>query len=79
MTELPEEVRRELEGLYGAQDVPPHAVTIQQLVDAQGYSESVWRRRMRDLVAEGKWQRGRQAGYQGYYYWPVMDEGLQNK
>ena len=75
MTELPEDVARELNDLFGVDDVPNNAVTMQQLSDMRGHTPSTWRKRIRQLVIEGKWKRGKRVGSQAYWYWPVKDEG----
>jgi len=62
MTELPEDVRRELEELYGGQAVPPDAVMVQQLSDELGGSTTMWNKRLRKLIEEGKWTRSRKVG-----------------
>ena len=74
MTELPEDVVRELEELFGAGIVPPNAVTMQMLADERGNTPSTWRKRIGDLIKEGKWERGRKLGSQAYWYWPIEDE-----
>ncbi len=71
MTELPDDVVRELEELYGALEVPDNAVTLQHLIEAQGGSATMWRKRMREQIAKGTWQRGKRTGDQSYWYWPV--------
>ena len=75
MTELPEEVARELERLYGGQAVPKDAVTVVQLCEEKGGSTAMWGRRLKNLVAGGTWMRSRKIGGQAYYYWQVEDEG----
>ncbi len=70
MTELSEEVRHELEKLY-EDSVPSNAATLLQMVESQGGTTTLWRSRMRKQVAEGKWKRGKRAGDQSYWYWPV--------
>ena len=74
MTDLPDDVARELEELYGGQDVPANAVTLLQLSDELGGSTTMWAKRLSKQIAEGRWARSRKVGGQGYYYWPVRDE-----
>ena len=74
MTELPEDVARELEELYGGQDVPTDAVTVKQLAEQLGGSTTMWAKRLDRLITEGKWMRSRKTGGQAYYYWSVEDE-----
>lgn len=72
--ELPEDVARELDELFGADDVPSDAVTVNQLSVERGGSTTVWAFRLRKLIAEGKWARGRRAGSQAYWYWKVRKD-----
>ena len=74
MTELPEEVRRELEELYLGQAVPANAVTVLQLSEQMGGSVAMWGRRLKGLVSEGTWMRSRRTGSQAYWYWKIEDE-----
>ena len=74
MPELPKDVARELEELYGGQAVPDNAVTVQQLSDELGGSTTMWNKRLKKLIADEKWTRSRKVGGQGYWYWPI-DEG----
>ena len=71
MTELPDDVARELEELYGAADVPDNAITLLQLVEAKGGSSTMWGSRLKKQIAKGTWQRGKRTGSQAYWYWPV--------
>ncbi len=74
MTELPEDVARELDELFGADRVPDHAVTVYMLMKARGFSDSTWRDRLMTLVEEGTWERGRRSGSQSYWYWKKDEE-----
>ena len=74
MTELPEDVARELEELYGGQEVPAEAVTVLELSEQLGGSTTMWGARLKKLTAEGKWMRSKKTGGQAYYYWAVKDE-----
>jgi len=75
MTELPEDVVRELEEIYGGHSVPDVAVTIVQLSEQIGGSVAMWGRRLKRLVKEGEWARARKIGGQAYWYWQVENEG----
>ena len=70
-TELPDDVARELEELYGAADVPGNAITLLQLIDAKGGSTTMWAKRLKRQIVEGRWARGKRTGDQSYWYWPV--------
>ena len=70
-TELPEDVARELEELYGAADVPDNAVSLLQLTEWKGGSTTMWAKRMKAQIALGTWARGKRTGDQAYWYWPV--------
>ena len=72
--ELPEEVARELDELFGANDVPDDAVTIDMLVRERGLTDSTWRDRMKFLIDKGLWARGRRANGVAYWYWKIKDE-----
>lgn len=72
--ELPEEVRRELEELYGSPEIPEYAVTLAMLSEVQGGSETMWAKRLKPMLESGKWLRGRKTGDQSYWYWPAQDE-----
>jgi len=74
MTELPEDVARELDELFGATEVPVDAVSLQQLVSTSETSLTVWDRRMKKLVEDGEWARGKRPGNQAYWYWKIKDE-----
>ena len=75
MTELPKDVARELEELYGGQVVPAEAVTVMQLSEQLGGSTTMWAARLKKLIAKGKWARSRKTGGQAFYYWATEDEG----
>ena len=75
MTELPEDVARELDELFGLNDVPKDAVTIDTLVRERGLTDSTWRGRMKLLIEEGTWARGKRASGTAYWYWKIKDEG----
>ena len=75
MTELPEDVARELEELFGGNAIPADASTLQQMANSDGYSLAVWGKRMKSLVADGTWRRGKKPGSQAFWYWKVKDEG----
>ena len=74
MTELPEDVARELDDLFGLDDVPRDAVTIDQMVRDKGFSDATWRQRMKQLIEEGTWARGKRPGAVAYWYWKIEDE-----
>ena len=74
MTELPEEVSRELDDLFGLNDVPDDAVTIDTLVRERGLTDSTWRGRMKILIEAGTWARGKRARGNSYWYWKIRDE-----
>ena len=74
MTELPEEVARELDELFGLSDVPSDAATIDQMVRDKGYSDATWRGRMKLLIDAGTWARGKKPAHQAYWYWKIKDE-----
>ena len=74
MTELPEEVSRELDELFGLNNVPDDAVTIEILVRERGLTDSTWRGRMKLLIEEGTWARGKRASGVAYWYWKIKDE-----
>ena len=74
MTELPEEVARELDELFGLSNVPDDAVTIEILVRERGLTDSTWRGRMKILVEAGTWARGKRARGTSYWYWKITDE-----
>jgi hypothetical protein len=73
MTELPEEVRRELEDIL-RDNIPSYAVTIKQLVtaDPQGRTHRQWARILEVKVENGEWAREKKGSQ--FYYWPVKDE-----
>ena len=72
MTELPEDVARELEELFGSDDdVPDNAITVRQLAEEKGGSTTQWSLRLKKLVREGTWQRARRVSHQAYWYWPI--------
>ena len=73
MTELPEEVRRELEDIL-RDEIPDYAVSIEQLVavDEVGRTDTWWRQFMKRERAAGRWARAKRG--RAYYYWPVRDE-----
>jgi len=74
MTELPEEIARELEDIL-RDNIPSHAVTLVQLEegDPKHRSYRVWAKIMKRKVRAGTWRREK-AG-QSFLYWPVTDEG----
>jgi len=74
MTELPDDVERELDELFGLNDVPDNAVTLEQISNAKGGSTNTWRKKLHQLVREGTWNRGRRAGSQKYWYWPIGEK-----
>ena len=74
MTELPEEVARELDELFGLNNVPDDAVTIEILVRERGLTDSTWRGRMKILIEAGTWARGKRASGVAYWYWKITDE-----
>ena len=73
MTELPEEVRRELEDLLH-DDMPPYAVSIREIVlaDSIKRTDTWWRHHLRDEIEAGRWRRAKRG--RAFYYWPVGDE-----
>jgi len=72
LTELPEDVARELEELFGsASDIPDNAITVRQLAEEKGGSTTQWSLRLKKLVRNGTWQRGRRVNHQAYWYWPI--------
>jgi hypothetical protein len=71
MTELPEEVRRELEDIL-KDNIPSYAVSIRQ-ADPQGRTHRQWARILEIRIENGTWTREKK-GIQ-FYYWPVKDEG----
>ena len=74
MPELPENVARELDELFGLNNVPDDAVTIETLVRERGLTDSTWRGRMKLLIEEGTWARGKRASGVAYWYWKIKDE-----
>jgi len=74
MADLPDDVARELEELYGGQSVPDNAITVLQLSEELGGSTTMWAKRLKKLISEGKWTRSRKIAHQGYWYWPIGDE-----
>ena len=74
MTELPENVARELDELFGLSDVPDDAVTIETLVRERGLTDSTWRGRMKILIEAGAWTRGKRSSGVAYWYWKITDE-----
>ena len=73
MTELPEEVARELEDIL-RDDIPSYAVTIADLVEAddQGRTDRQWLRIMAPKIKDGSWAREKRGA--AFYYWPVKDD-----
>ena len=73
MTELPEEVRRELEELLG-ETIPSYAVSLYAIVDAdkKGRSRRWWDTYLKNEIAEGKWIREKRG--HSFLYWPVGDD-----
>lgn len=74
MTELPEDVARELDEIFGANDVPDDAVTIDMLVRERGLTDSTWRDRLKRMIDGGAWMRGKRPGSTAYWYWKIKDE-----
>ncbi len=73
MTELPEEVARELNDLL-KDDMPSYAVTIRQLVakdkeTGAGRTDTWWRVHLRDKIEAGTWARTKRG--RAFWYWPV--------
>jgi hypothetical protein len=77
MTELPEEVRRELEELLG-DNIPSYAVTMKQIVAADNRKKSYkwWHDWMMKEIEAGTWTREKQG--HTFLYWPVKGEGTKS-
>ncbi len=70
MTELPEEVARELKELL-RDEIPDYAVSIEQIVggDEVGRTDTWWRQYLKKEMMAGRWDRAKRG--RAFYYWPV--------
>jgi len=66
-----DDIWAEIDDAMGNDDVPEHAITVQDVMEARGVSEDVARRTLRKLEDKG-WQTGKRSCSRGRvkYWWP---------